>query len=161
MTNNAWKVSKYEVFSGPYFLAFGLNTERYSVSLRILSKCGKLRTRKNSVFGHFSGSAILWPPHLPFISKTDLLFKNHRTRKHLANFTPSPASLFHVDVINVSSLIRVKATFTWKKITFLRSLKLKHMIWKINTAILKKVKKLLTGGVSTCNFQERWIMKYN
>ena len=26
----AWNVSKYEVFSGPYFLAFGLNTERYS-----------------------------------------------------------------------------------------------------------------------------------
>ena len=74
---------------------------------------------------------------------------------------PSPANLYHVDVINVSSLIRVKATFTWKKITFLRSPKLKHMIWKINTAILKKVKKLLTGGVSTCNFQERWIMKYN
>ena len=29
-------------------------TER--VSLRIQSECGKIRTRKNSVFGHFSGS---------------------------------------------------------------------------------------------------------
>ena len=29
------KVSKYGVFSGPYFLTFGLNTERYSVSLLI------------------------------------------------------------------------------------------------------------------------------
>ena len=27
----AWQVSKYEVFSGPYFPAFGLNTVRYSV----------------------------------------------------------------------------------------------------------------------------------
>ena len=27
----AWKVSKYGVFSGPYFAALGLNTERYSV----------------------------------------------------------------------------------------------------------------------------------
>ena len=52
----AWKVSKYGVFSGPYFPAFGLNTERYSISLRIQSKCGKIRTRKNSVFGHFSRS---------------------------------------------------------------------------------------------------------
>ena len=34
--------------------AFGQNTDRYSVSLRIQSKCGKIRTRKNSVFGHFS-----------------------------------------------------------------------------------------------------------
>ena len=30
----AWKVSKYGIFSGPYFLAFG-------VSLRIKSECGK------------------------------------------------------------------------------------------------------------------------
>ena len=28
----------------------------YSISLRIQSKCGKIRTRKNSVFGHFSRS---------------------------------------------------------------------------------------------------------
>ena len=33
-----------------------LNTERYSVSLRIQSEYGKIRTRKNSVFGHFSRS---------------------------------------------------------------------------------------------------------
>ena len=33
-------------FSGPYFPAFGLNMERYSVSLRIQSECGKMRTRK-------------------------------------------------------------------------------------------------------------------
>ena len=51
-----WKVSKYGVFSGPYFPAFGLNTERYEVSLRIQSECGKIRTRKYSVFGHFSRS---------------------------------------------------------------------------------------------------------
>ena len=30
--NTAWKVSKYGVFSGPYFHACGQNTERYSVS---------------------------------------------------------------------------------------------------------------------------------
>ena len=32
-------------YSGPYFPVFGLNTERYGVSLRIQSKCGKMRTR--------------------------------------------------------------------------------------------------------------------
>ena len=31
--------------SGPYFPVFGLNTKRYSVSLRIQSECGKIRTR--------------------------------------------------------------------------------------------------------------------
>ena len=33
-------------FYGPHFPAFELNTERYGVSLRIQSKCGKIRTRK-------------------------------------------------------------------------------------------------------------------
>ena len=51
---NACKVSKYGVFSGPYFPAFGLDTERYFVSLRIQSKYWKIRTRKTSVFGLFS-----------------------------------------------------------------------------------------------------------
>ena len=52
-TITMWKVSKYGVFSGPYFPLFGLNTERYGVNLHIQSECGKIRTRKNSVFGHF------------------------------------------------------------------------------------------------------------
>ena len=56
----AWKVFKYGVFSGLYFPAFGLNTERFSVTLRIQSKCGKIRTRKNFVFGHFSPSGGLY-----------------------------------------------------------------------------------------------------
>ena len=57
----AWEVPKYGAFSGPYFPAFGLNTERYSVSLRIPSKCGKIRTRRNSVFRYFSCSESLYP----------------------------------------------------------------------------------------------------
>ena len=31
ITYTAWKVSKYGVFSGPYFPAFGLNTGKYGV----------------------------------------------------------------------------------------------------------------------------------
>ena len=33
-------------FSGPYFPAFGLSTERYFVSLRIQSECDKYRPEK-------------------------------------------------------------------------------------------------------------------
>ena len=55
-SSTVWKVSKYGVFSGPHFPTFGQNTERYSISLRIQSEYGKKRTRKNSVFGHFSRS---------------------------------------------------------------------------------------------------------
>ena len=48
-------VSTYGVFSGPHFPAFGLNMDRF----RIQSECGKIWTRKNSVFGHFSRSVRL------------------------------------------------------------------------------------------------------
>ena len=33
-------------FSGPYFSVFELNTNRYEISVRVQSKCGKIRTRK-------------------------------------------------------------------------------------------------------------------
>ena len=33
-------------FSSPFFHAFGLNTERYRVPLRIQFKCGKIQARK-------------------------------------------------------------------------------------------------------------------
>ena len=49
-------MSKYGVFSGPYFPSFRLNTERYEVFLGIQPECGKIRTRINSVFGYFSRS---------------------------------------------------------------------------------------------------------
>ena len=40
-------------YSGPYFLVFGLNAERYSVSLRIQSECGELRNRITPIFIYF------------------------------------------------------------------------------------------------------------
>ena len=40
------KIANIRSFPGPYFPAFGLNKETYSVSLRIQSLCGKIRTRK-------------------------------------------------------------------------------------------------------------------
>ena len=52
----AWKVSKYGVFSGPYFPVLGLNTQIYKVNLRIESECRKILTRKNSILEHFSHS---------------------------------------------------------------------------------------------------------
>ena len=40
-------------FSGPYYAALKLNTEIYSVNLRIQSKWGIIRTRKTSQLGTF------------------------------------------------------------------------------------------------------------
>ena len=47
----------YGVISGPYFPVFELNTEIEYGNLRIQSEYRKIRTRNNSVFGHFSRSA--------------------------------------------------------------------------------------------------------
>ena len=49
-------MSKYGVISGPYFPVLGLNTEVYSLNLRIQSEYSKLRIGNNSVLGHFSRS---------------------------------------------------------------------------------------------------------
>ena len=49
-------MSKHVVISGQYFPVFGLNTEIYGVNIRIQLEYGKIRTRNNYVFGHFSRS---------------------------------------------------------------------------------------------------------
>ena len=46
-------------FSGPYLPTFGLNTERYGVSLHIQSEFGKMRTRKTPNTDTFQALKIL------------------------------------------------------------------------------------------------------
>ena len=53
----AWKVPKYRVISSPFLPVFGWIWRFNRVNLRIESKHRKIRTRMNSVFGHFSRSA--------------------------------------------------------------------------------------------------------
>ena len=47
ITNNFFCVKSVSIrsYSGPHFPAFGLNTDRYGVSLRIYSECGKMWIR--------------------------------------------------------------------------------------------------------------------
>ena len=62
-TDSQWvKNVRIRIFPCPYFYAFELNTERYSVSLCIQSKCGKIRTRKTpktATFHAVSGTSFL------------------------------------------------------------------------------------------------------
>ena len=58
----AWKVAKYGI-SGPYFPAFGLNTQRYFVSFRIQSECGKIRPRNNSYVDTFQAVYVIKNAH--------------------------------------------------------------------------------------------------
>ena len=57
-------------FSGPHFAAFGLNTEKHSVSLSIQSECGKMRTRKTPNTDTFCALMLV---ELKVIGKTNLL----------------------------------------------------------------------------------------
>ena len=54
--NHCVKSVKMRSFFWSVFSAFWLNMERYKISLRIQPECGKIRTRKNSVFGHIAHS---------------------------------------------------------------------------------------------------------
>ena len=69
-----------------YFPIFGLNTERYEVSLCIQSECRKIRTRKHSVFGHFSRSEIcrelLKRLHLKWCNSKDLYYTDKNVMRH-------------------------------------------------------------------------------
>ena len=56
------KKTPYSEFSGPYFSAFRLNTEIYSVNLHIQSKCRKKKDQKNSEYANFSCSSV--PPEV-------------------------------------------------------------------------------------------------
>ena len=49
-------VTAHRSFSGLHFSAFELNMETYGVNLRIQSQCGKMHTKKNSEYGHYSRS---------------------------------------------------------------------------------------------------------
>ena len=44
-TNHCVNCAGIRKYSGPLFPSFGLNTERYAISLRIQSKCGKMWAR--------------------------------------------------------------------------------------------------------------------
>ena len=56
--------------SGPYFPAFGLKRERYRVSLRIQSKCGKIRTTKTPNTDTFHGVCFTKVYFLPMIDQS-------------------------------------------------------------------------------------------
>ena len=49
----AKNVLKYKLLFGPYFAVFVMNTQIYSVNLRVQSEYGKIWTRKNPYSGTF------------------------------------------------------------------------------------------------------------
>ena len=76
MKHHCVKSVRIRSYSGPHFPAFGLNSERYGVSLRIQSECGKMLTRITANTDTFNAT------HLPSEFKLNL-HKNILLRKFL------------------------------------------------------------------------------
>ena len=91
-------------FSGPYFPAFGLNTEICRVSLRMWSKYEKIRIRKKSVFGHFSRSDNFSHFAYFLIALGDILFHQLFVLiTAISSFTPWRPFEFHKFQVNLIS----------------------------------------------------------
>ena len=58
-------------FFGLYFSSFGVNRERYGVSLSIQSECGKIRTKKT----HMSNQKANHSENIAFMIKSQTFFK--------------------------------------------------------------------------------------
>ena len=72
-------------YSGPHFPAFGLNTERYGVSLRIQSECAKMQTRITLNTDTFRAVQCLWLRRLNSFRQwkvISLFFINKTFREH-------------------------------------------------------------------------------
>ena len=107
------KSAQIRIFSGPYFPAFRLNTERYFVSLRIQSECRKIQTRKNFVFGLYSRNICLfqWLETCWFhLAKLKLYLFKFYPLLHISMVKPSK---FYVKLISnheLSQLLRHRTT---------------------------------------------------
>ena len=59
--------------SGPYFPAFGMNTERYGVSFHIQSECGKIRTRKTPNTDTFDAVSVSYIQFVQYFHAESLI----------------------------------------------------------------------------------------
>ena len=109
-----WNVSKYGVLPGPYFAALGLNTERYFVFLSIQSQYGKIRTRKNSVFGQFLRSVTL----IKILKWIFILIQIHSLRNYGKNLVPLQTEYGFFQNIASSFLIHKKMNKDLRYLTY-------------------------------------------
>ena len=101
-------------YCGPYFLAFGLNTERYGVSLRIQSECGKCGPEKLRI------RIILTQCHAitycNALDNTDKFSNHDNNGEKSGHFNSNPANicLFKVNHRNTRKRCEVCSKFTIK-----------------------------------------------
>ena len=84
-------MSKYGVFSGPYFPAFGMNTERYEVSLLFSPNAGKYSPGKTPYSDTFhavlvTNTLILMLVLTSFCQVKDLMVHFYRIIIYVVNY---------------------------------------------------------------------------
>ena len=102
-------IQKYGVSSGPYFPAFGLNTERYGKKLRIwklFTQCKKQRFDKNTNYSY------------PFTAQIYLLKVNDESTRgmfeHNFEHNPTDIYLFKVNNGNIRTMCETCSKLTRK-----------------------------------------------
>ena len=96
-------------YSGPYFPAFGLNTERCSVFLRIQSECGKTRTRITLNTDTFYALKVLNTPLCSGTHEGDVfIICNILTYSIHRDFIPSMSNLKQDLTLRGSLLINIR-----------------------------------------------------
>ena len=83
-------------YSGPHFATFGLNTKRYSVSLRVQSECGKMQTRITPNTDTFYALLTFWFSVWGHSEKKPYLFLRNKEHFHL----PLGKSLIFAENLN-------------------------------------------------------------
>ena len=137
-------MSKYGGFSGRYFPAFGLNTERWFVSLRIQSECGEIRTRKTSVFRHFSRSEYVLTNWMKTLLILNVILNNIGLKEiywikvsknwillHVIGYTVLPF-LINISIRNINQ----KAVNLYSKVS---AISRKHRQWSVRLIIERKI----------------------
>ena len=126
-TINAWKVSKYGVFSGSYFPVFGLNTEIYGVNLRHFSRSVfTLALIFDFVLHHSSkllNKQVKLIPPLCWSSQLQMFLKIS-VLKNFANF-PS-GDCFCLGLLQLFKFVSV----TSEKVSYIRCIK-----WTVHTTL--------------------------
>ena len=104
-------------YSGPYFPAFGLNTERYEVSFRSQSECGKIWTRITPNTDTFPALCTAGSKHFKMSSWN---YENKKLINPIMNLVTSnlysipiyPAFMFKLPLNDVSVSIHYKNSQT-------------------------------------------------
>ena len=103
-----WKLSNYHCvksvriwrFSGPYFPSFGLNTERYSISLHIQFDSERKRTRKFRIRTLFT-QCIIWQKKSDDLRDVSISMVADKTHFHLGCFNTQYINYLNLKLQNM------------------------------------------------------------